>query len=85
MLNYGSQKRRVDKKKKFKKEKVLTQPSDQSRKQSDEHKDADKPASSETTSTSAEATASDAWSGPVQETIRTIDDDIDEFLDDLFE
>ncbi|KAE9414916.1 hypothetical protein Angca_002793, partial [Angiostrongylus cantonensis] len=83
MLNYGSQKKRVDRKRSVKKVKTTTQSSDQSSRNG-EPLDNDKVANDEARSTSSEAVASDAWSGPVQETNRTIDDDIDEFLDDLF-
>ncbi|WKX93417.1 hypothetical protein Q1695_011019 [Nippostrongylus brasiliensis] len=81
MLNYGSQKRKVEKKRDSKKEKKKKQLSSDEQKadgKSTEEKD-------EKGSTSKEASSSDVWSAPVQETIRTIDDDIDEFLDDLFD
>ncbi|XGW12986.1 hypothetical protein V3C99_013550 [Haemonchus contortus] len=83
MLNYGSQKRRVEKKKALGKKKKA---SEHSGGESGKERESDsKQEAKEGTPTSKQPSASDAWSGTVQETTRTIDDDIDEFLDDLFE
>lgn len=84
MLNYGSQRRKVEKKRALKRvKKCASSSADGSDKtvSSEEKSDNSKGESS----TSKEISASDAWSGPVQEMTRTIDDDIDEFLDDLFD
>ncbi|KAK5964566.1 Folate-sensitive fragile site protein Fra10Ac1-domain-containing protein, partial [Trichostrongylus colubriformis] len=82
MLNYGSQKRKFEKKKALRKEKNASKDSNDT---GVEQKADSKKESKEETSTSKQLNTSDAWSGPVQETTRTIDDDIDEFLDDLFD
>ncbi|RCN39178.1 hypothetical protein ANCCAN_14903 [Ancylostoma caninum] len=83
MLNYGSQRRRVEKKKKSRKEKQGATGSADVRNSKEPQEETTK--QQEESTSSKEPTKSDAWTGPVQETVRTMDDDIDEFLDDLFD
>ncbi|KJH49482.1 hypothetical protein DICVIV_04419 [Dictyocaulus viviparus] len=84
MLNYGSQKRKVEKKIKNKKKKLSGKPDNAASNQVEASNNVVSK-QEEAPSTSNEISTSDVWSGPVQDVVRTIDDDIDEFLDDLFE
>ncbi|KAK6736024.1 hypothetical protein RB195_018980 [Necator americanus] len=83
MLNYGSQRRRAEKRKKSRREKDIHSEAGSERKNKEESQSETNGREEET---KAKVTSGcDPWTAPVQETIRTMDNEIDDFLDDLFD